>query len=762
MAPVFISGMLYAKDEERHLGPTGLFGAVDKQQIKVTRVAEGSPADGSLKAGDVILGAGGALFKNDVRRELADAIDQAETEQSKGLLTLTLKDNKKVDLHLKVLGSYSATAPYNCPKTDAIITRAADSLLKIKDLGKSNLPIDYLGLLATGEQKYIDVVKKGLPNQKWAQPDMGELMAVIKGDKDSGAVGWSWGYSCLTLCEYHLLTGDESVLPAIKAYAIALAMGQDAGGLWGHRTAAETRGGRLPGYAQINQPSLTCFLGMLLAEKCGIKDPELTRGIGKTHAFFANFIGKGALPYGVHNPNPKTYNNNGTSGSAAVAFAIKGNTRGAEFFSKLCTTSYGTLETGHTGHYFNQLWTGLGVNMAGPEASAAFFKETRWLHTLNRTWEGGFTYDDETGNCFSYRGCSDAGSHLLNYCLGRRKLAITGRDSDPSIWLKGKELADTLALSTMDYSKKSDEELLALFGHPLPQVRGQAIWTLRSRKHTLSAPLLKMVQAGTDEQRLSATGYFGYQCPAEQALPALQELGAILRDAKAPPALRGAAVSALCFLGEPAYAYYADMLKIIVADEPDDPLGTLDETVGQSLVTLCKDPYEAGLVKDKELFYQAALKLMDHKRQSGRTAGMELIANIPLEDFHRVADKVQYIIDDKDVTYHSYHNQGPRGAAISILVKLNIKEGVQYLLDTLDTETGKWGFKVRMIMSVLPKYGANAKPVLEKLKADPRFKDIEKGRFGGQWRDMVKAIESPTTPGQKMISFEEAKQAGKK
>jgi len=187
MAPVFISGMLYAKDEERHLGPTGLFGAVDKQQIKVTRVAEGSPADGSLKAGDVILGAGGALFKNDVRRELADAIDQAETEQSKGLLTLTLKDNKKVDLHLKVLGSYSATAPYNCPKTDAIITRAADSLLKIKDLGKSNLPIDYLGLLATGEQKYIDVVKKGLPNQKWAQPDMGELMAVIKGDKDSGA-----------------------------------------------------------------------------------------------------------------------------------------------------------------------------------------------------------------------------------------------------------------------------------------------------------------------------------------------------------------------------------------------------------------------------------------------------------------------------------------------------------------------------------------------------------------------------------------------
>jgi len=65
-----------------------------------------------------------------------------------------------------------------------------------------------------------------------------------------------------------------------------------------------------------------------------------------------------------------------------------------------------------------------------------------------------------------------------------------------------------------------------------------------------------------------------------------------------------------------------------------------------------------------------------------------------------------------------------------------------------------------MMMNVLPRYGANAKPALEKLKADPRLKDIERGRFGGMWKAMVKAIESAGET-RKMISVEEAKQAGR-
>lgn len=91
--------------KEHHLGPTGLFGITSPTDIKITKVEKGSPADGKLKVGDVIVAAGGIPFEEDTRPRLAAAIDQAETEQAKGILSVTLKDGNKVDLQLKMLGT---------------------------------------------------------------------------------------------------------------------------------------------------------------------------------------------------------------------------------------------------------------------------------------------------------------------------------------------------------------------------------------------------------------------------------------------------------------------------------------------------------------------------------------------------------------------------------------------------------------------------------------------------------------------------------
>ena len=786
MAAIFLSSAAQAEANDRHLGPTGLFGKTSPKSIEVTKVQEGSPADGKLFPGDAIVGAGGTLFKENARRELADAIDQAETEEGKGILRLTLKGKgvgaptlggdddpadinveaeleaetkgtHTVNLQLKVLGAYSDTAPYNCPKTDAIITQTADYLVKSGKSASGNLKTGLLGLLATGEQKYIDVVKEAIHGESWANPDMAALMAVVKGERDMGYVGWYWGYWCLTLCEYHLLTDDKSVLPAIKAYAVAIAMGQDAGGLWGHRMATDARNGRLPGYAQMNQPSLTLFMALLLAEKCGVKHPALTKAIEKTHAFYASFIGKGAFNYGVHGPNTRSFNNNGTSGTGALVMAFKGNAKGASFFSRLAATSYDGLETGHATFYFNVLWTPLGANVAGPEVTTLFFRKSRWLHTLYRAWDGRFTFDGSES-----KAGNSSGSHLLAYCLPRRKLYITGKNADQSIWLKGQEATDAIELSETDYKSKSAEELIALFGHPIPQVTRRAVWTLREKEGDFIPRLVKMMKEGTKIEKQSAIGYFGYGCPKETALPRLDDLGAILRGPGEDPEVKAAAAGALCFLGEPAYKYYSDMVKIVVDDEPGDVFRDVDWSVSRSIETLSKDPFQAGLVTDRELFYKAALKLLDNKRQHVRAHGARMLAGMPLEDFHIVADKVMHVIRDHDRTYHSYHSPGgPVGAGITVLSNLNIEEGMQCVLDTLDLESGKWGFKVRMLMGVLPKYGANAKPVLEKLKADPRLKTIEEGRFGGSWKAMVKAIEEDQAP-RKLMTFEEAKQAGLK
>lgn len=753
---ILLSGTVQAQHfeyKEHHLGPTGLFGVTSPTDIKITKVEQGSPADGKLKEGDLIVAVGGARFKDNTRPLLAAAIDQAETEPARGILTVTLQDGSNVDLHLKVLGTYSATAPYNCPKTNAIITRAAEAIARSKEFAVHGVPIDLLGLLATGEPKYVEVVKNALHSAPWASPDLKLSLA------DSGI--WSWGYTNLLLGEYFLLTRDEYVLPALKTYSVALAEGRDAAGLWGHRVAnpATNRGqlhGRLPGYAVMNQSSLPCFLSLLLAEKCGIQHPEVQAGIEQTHHFYTDFIGRGTLPYGVHNPNANSFNNNGMSGLAAVAFAVRGNTQGASFFSRMAVAATNTMETGHTGHYFNQLWTGLGAAVAGPEVSAAFFKETRWLHTLNRTWDGNFTYDgcEGKGGEFSYRGLSDAGSHLLNYCLARHKLFITGRDADHSIWLKGREVGDTIALATLNIKTKSDKEVLGLLGHPLPKVRTEAIAELRSRPHNLIGLIKTMLERGTPLQRQGAFGYFGNGCPKEQSALAKEGLVAIMRDPKADMALRADAAGALCGLGDAAYPYFNDLMLLIIADKPDDKLGKIDEQLGAAINTLCKDPYAAGLVKDKKLFYAVAHKLMDHKRASGRIAGTAMIANIPLADFHFVADKIQYIIDDQDLTYHSYHNLGAKTNCISILANLNIKGGIEAAFATLEDPNGKAGFKIRLLMDVLPRYGANAKYVLPKIKGN----DV--GKFQKQWDEMVKLIETAPPATKNMITFDEAKRQG--
>ena len=114
-----------------NLGPTGAHGWVygwagntaDARQILVTTVAKGSPADGVLNNGDVILGAGGQPFSGDARIQFANAITAAEQEKGGGVLRLIRWRNGKtenVELKLAVMGTYSATAPYDCPKSNKV------------------------------------------------------------------------------------------------------------------------------------------------------------------------------------------------------------------------------------------------------------------------------------------------------------------------------------------------------------------------------------------------------------------------------------------------------------------------------------------------------------------------------------------------------------------------------------------------------------------------------------------------------------------
>jgi hypothetical protein len=742
----------FVEHKERHLGPTGLFGVTSPKDIKIVKVEPGSPADGKIKPGEIFTAAGGIPFKDKTRQQLAAAIDMAEAT---GKLTLTRKDGSTIELALPVLGTYADTAPFNCPKTNLIITRASDSIIANKNFGREGFPIALLGLLATGEPNYIDFVKQQVREAPWAKPD-------IKLSIDTYArTAWNWAYTGLFLGEYYLLTKDDYVLPALEAYTVALAKGRDAGGLWGHGFASLDRNngqphGRLPGYAQMNQTSLACYLSILLAEKSGIRHPEILATIQQNNIYFSNFIGRGTLPYGVHNPNAKAFNNNGMSGLAALTFSIQGNKPGAEFFSRMSAASHNTMEQGHTGHYFNILWTGPGASLAGPEVTSAFFRETKWLSIINRKWNGDFTFSHSEGSGvnYSYSNLSDAGAHLINHTLHRRALLITGRDSDPALHLKGDAAKIAIVLATLDAKTLTDDQLLENFGHLMPKVRLDAIWTLRPRKHSHESAIRAMIFKGTKHQRESAIAYYGYGCEKEIALAAKPDLIKLLRDPAEPIEFRAAAASSLSHLGADAHEIFPDLLNLILSEKPTDPLGTNNEILGSALTTLAPDPFAAKLITDKALFYRAVDELLQHPRASGRNSGTDLVARMPLEDFHLVGKALATILADTERSYHSYHNLGPRNGTLTLYANLGIEGGVETAFAILEEENGKAGFKIRLLMDVLPKYGPAAKPHL------PLIRSTNAGKFAKQWEEMTKKIEALPDTQSKTLTFDQAMKAG--
>ncbi len=155
------------KRDDNHdwrLGPTGMSGWIfgrngqtaEARQILVTAVAKGSPADGILNGGDVILGVGGQRFSNDARIQFARAITAAEAKEG-GLRLICWREGKieNVQLKVAVMGSYSNSAPYACPKSKKIFEQGCQTIAKNGLQGTGiDADLNALALLASGKEEY--------------------------------------------------------------------------------------------------------------------------------------------------------------------------------------------------------------------------------------------------------------------------------------------------------------------------------------------------------------------------------------------------------------------------------------------------------------------------------------------------------------------------------------------------------------------------------------------------------------------------------
>jgi hypothetical protein len=778
------------RKETYNLGATGLRGwiytkaannldaaqgrtTLASRQILVTHVGTASPADGVVEVDDVILGVDGKTFSDDARKSIALAIQQAETKARDGMLKLTVwraGQTQDISLKLAVMGTYSDTAPYKCDKSKLILENAIKVLEKEKMELNWTGSIQALALLSTGKPEHLpklrefalSLAKQDInPNKKPVGSTWGDT--------------WNMGYRLIFLCEYYMITSDQEILPAIEKNALQLARGQGMYGTFGHGFAALTKDGKfngsVPPYGPVNMAGLPANLGIVLAKKCGVKNPEVDQAIIRAAGFFGYFTDKGSIPYGEHEPWPY-HENNGKNSLTAVMFAAMGSKpKETEFFARMATAGYPSREYGHTGQGFSYLWSALGAAAGGPDTAAAFFRMSSWHYDLVRRSDGSFTYDgaeqygagDTHENTYygdsSYNGLSPAATYVLTYSLRLKKLIITGRDANSKSWLNKQEAEATVAAGRFDLDRRDwpPAKLITAFGNWSPIVRSWAAQELATRPEAkaMVAELIKLAESGDPHQIQGACETLGL-INTPDALPViLKQLSHHDRW------VRYKAAEAVRKMGDTAKPVINDILKALVTtSEPSSPIRWEDPVAiahGQLAAAVFSGPLRDELNKvDPKLRNQAIRAVSTNPDGMARATLEHCFQNqLTEEDVIALAPIILSAVESPSPADTMFNNV-IRMAGLKALTKYHFEEGIAAAVGLAKTQGGH-GSEDRTgeIMKMITGYGSAAKsqiPALKEIIASFNA-DVERHEYpGGELNnrrvgaveEAIKSIEAAT------------------
>ena len=724
-----LRGWIYTQPQTHFDGLQGRT-TTSSRQILVTHVGLKSPADGVVKVDDVIVGVNGQLFGDDARKSIAVAIQEAEKTANGGVLKLTVSragKSEEVQFKLKVLGTYSDTAPWNCPKSKRIFDEACQVLEKEPLEENWHGAINGLALLATGKPE-------SLPKVQAFARKIGPT--TLKLELKVGQVIWDWSYRNLFLCEYYLLTGDKEVLHAINEYTLTLAKGQSMYGTFGHgvsdRTAKGELHGSIPPYGPVNMAGLPANLSIVLGKKCGVKHPEVDRAIATASRFFGYFVDKGAIPYGEHEPWPY-HENNGKNSITAVMFSLQEDrVKESQFFAKMATAGHRNRECGHTGQGFSYLWSALGANAGGPAATAAFFKEASWHLDLVRRSDGSFTYDgsEQYGpgktddNTYfgksGYNGLSPNATYVLTYALPLKQLCITGKGVNPSNLLSKQEAAAAIASGKFDLDRKEKnaQQLVASFSDWSPIARGWAAEELSRRPEAkaMVPQLIKLAEGKDLHASQGACETLGY-IKSVEALPVLVRL--LSHEDRW---LRFKAAEAIKKMGGEAKPSIPEVLQAVVKTaEPLEPIAWADPiqlTHGQLAVALFAGQLTDAVKKaDPKLLHPAirVIAVNPDGMARGKLRGY-FENNLTLEDVQALAPDLLAAVTATCPADTMFTNDIRMGA-FKALTKHHYKEGIEAGVIFAKTQGGHGSEnRTGVIMKEIASYGSAAKYAVPLLK----------------------------------------------
>ncbi len=726
-----------------NLGPTGARGwmyghkleTTEARQIAITKVEVRSPAARVLRPGDVILGVADEPFAYDPRTELGRAISAAEATDGKlALIRWRKGKTAKAVVRLSKLGAYSASAPFDCPKSKRIFERGCEALARrMKADPDAGNPIvrslNALALLASGKRKYLPLVRQQVAwASKYSDPDRSTYHS------------WFYGPVNLLLAEYALATGDRRFLSDLKRVTLEIVRGQSAVGSWGHRFVQAN--GRLAGYGMMNAPGLPLTLSLVLARKAGVDDPALDEAIDKSARLIRFYVGKGSVPYGDHHPWIETHDDNGKNGVAALLFNELGDTEAAAYFSRMSVASHGAeRDSGHTGNFFNLLWAMPAVALSGPYATGAWMQEFGWYYDLARRWDGTYLHQGPPDvKPDKYRGWDCTGAYLLAYAQALRKLHITGKQpgfvvplgaaaaerlvEDGRGWSSRRKLAA--------YAQRSEAEILAGLKSWSPVVRERSATELARRSGDPTPRLIEMLTERELHGRIGA-------CQAltqlgKRAAPAVSALRETLGADDLW--LRIKAAEALASIGKEAMATVPDLLAMLARTDPEsDPRGMQQRYLSFALFNRRGGMLGRSLAGvDREALYAAVRAGLANEDGRARGSFESVYRNLSYEEIEPLLPAIYRAVREPAPSGIMFAD-GIRMSGLEILAKQRIAEGLPLCVELIEPE--RWGLKNRIqrCLASLRRYGGAARSLI------PQLRQLQDALAKKSWKpDAIRAL----------------------
>ena len=734
----------------RQLG--GGIQSTDARQILITEVAKGSPAGGVLEKGDVVTGLNGRAFGGDARLLFAKAVTEAEKETNGGVLKLVRWRKGKtenVQLRLQVLGTYVPTAPYGCAKSKRIFEQGCAAIAKrgFKDKeGNTQINIEndmnalaLLALVASGSNEYRPLVAEYALKVAGHRPRLDDLPS------------WEYAYNTIFLAEYALATKDEAVMAGLRRLSLEIARGASGVGTWGHGFVQPS--GILGGYGCMNQVGIPMTLAMVLAREAGVKDPDLDNTIKKASGFLRQWVNKGAIPYGDHEPWP-WHEDNGKCSGAAVLFDLLGDREAAAFYSRMGTAAYAERESGHTGNFFNILWALPGVSRCGPAATAAYFKETSWYYDLARGWDGRCEYVGFPGED-AFDGWDCTGAYLLGYALPLKNLYLTGRKPGAAPVLLPAEVDETIAAGRnftfqnaerkVWYAERKTDVLLAGLSSWSPAVRKRSSQALSLRKGDFLPQILKLLDGTDRNSRYGACEALANLGPkADSAAP---QVLALLNDKD--PWLRMLAARTLAYMGPRVRAAAVpDLLRAALMKDPADRRRRLVGEVAKALFAPMPGTDEPVPILsqsldgvDRPLLYAALKEVLANEDGLIRGLAAGIYPMLSAEDAKALLPEI-LAATRKNAPSGEMFRMDIRWAGLDLLARFRIREGMALCVDMMNEF--EWGCERERCTKALKKYGGAAKVMIPRLRATiaATRKAIQAEPWNAEgWNKDIQAIE---------------------